>query len=39
MMLAKKLLYSNTKTLTLNLANLELGEGFINFSYACEFVG
>jgi hypothetical protein len=27
MMLARKLRYFNTKTLTLNLANLELGEG------------
>jgi hypothetical protein len=28
MMLARKLPYFNTRTLTLNLANLELGEGF-----------
>jgi hypothetical protein len=35
MMLARKLPYFNTKTLTLNLANLELGEGFRDFSYAC----
>jgi hypothetical protein len=35
-MLARKLPYFNTKTLTLNLANLELGEGFRDFSYACE---
>jgi hypothetical protein len=39
MMLARKLSYINTKTLTLNSANLELGEGFIDFSYACELVG
>jgi hypothetical protein len=39
MMLARKLPYFNTKTLTLNLANLELGEGFRDFSYACELVG
>jgi hypothetical protein len=38
MMLARKLPYFNTKTLTLNLANLELGEGFRDFSYACELV-
>jgi hypothetical protein len=31
MMLAIKLPYFNTKTLTLNLANLELGEGFRDF--------
>jgi hypothetical protein len=28
MMLARKLPYFNTKTLTLNLANMEHGEGF-----------
>jgi hypothetical protein len=39
MMLARKLPYFNIKTLTLNLANLELGEGFRDFSYACELVG
>jgi hypothetical protein len=39
MMLARKLPNLNTMTLTLNLANLELGEGFRYFSYACEFVG
>jgi hypothetical protein len=39
MMLARKLPYFNTKTLTLNLANLEPGEGFRDFSYACELVG
>jgi hypothetical protein len=33
MMLARKLPYLNTKTLTLNLANLELGEGFRDFSF------
>jgi hypothetical protein len=33
MMLARKLTYFNTKTLTLNLANLELGEGFRNFLF------
>jgi hypothetical protein len=32
MMLARKLSYFNTTTLTLNLANLELEEGFRNFS-------
>jgi hypothetical protein len=31
MMLARKLPYFNTKTLTLNLANMELGEGFRDF--------
>jgi hypothetical protein len=31
MMLARKLPYFNTKTLTLNLANLELGEEFRDF--------
>jgi hypothetical protein len=39
MMLARILPYFNTKTLTLNLANMELGEGFRDFSYACELVG
>jgi hypothetical protein len=39
MMLARKLPYFNTKTLTPNLANMELGEGFKDFSYACELVG
>jgi hypothetical protein len=38
-MLARILPYFNTKTLTLNLANMELGEGFRDFSYACELVG
>jgi hypothetical protein len=33
MMLARKLSYFNTKTLTLNLANLELGEEFRDFSF------
>jgi hypothetical protein len=33
MMLARKLPYFNTKTLTLNLANLELGEGFRYFPF------
>jgi hypothetical protein len=33
MMLARKLPYFNTKTLTLNSANLELGEGFRDFPY------
>jgi hypothetical protein len=37
-MLARKLPYFNTKTLTLNLGNMELGEGFRDFSYACELV-
>jgi hypothetical protein len=32
-MLARKLPYFNTKNLTLNLANLELGEGFRDFSF------
>jgi hypothetical protein len=32
-MLARKLPYFNTKTLTLNLANLELGEGFRDFPF------
>jgi hypothetical protein len=31
MMLARKLSYFKTKTLTLNLANLKLGEGFKDF--------
>jgi hypothetical protein len=39
MMLAKILPYFNTKALTLDIANLELGEGFKDFSYACELVG
>jgi hypothetical protein len=39
MMLAKKLPYFNTKTITLNLSNLELGEGFRDFSYASELLG
>jgi hypothetical protein len=33
MMLARKHPDFNTKTLTLNLANLELGEGFIDFPF------
>jgi hypothetical protein len=33
MMLARKLPYFNTMTLTLNLANLELGEGFKDFLF------
>jgi hypothetical protein len=33
MMLARKLPYFNTKTPTLNLANLELGEGFRDFPF------
>jgi hypothetical protein len=33
MMLARKLPYFNTKTLTLNSANLELGEGFRDFPF------
>jgi hypothetical protein len=33
MMLARKLPYFNTKTLTLNLANLELEEGFRDFPF------
>jgi hypothetical protein len=33
MMLARKLPYFNTKTRTLNLANLELGEGFRDFPF------
>jgi hypothetical protein len=33
MMLARKLSYFNTKTLTLNLANLELGEEFRDFPF------
>jgi hypothetical protein len=33
MMLARKLPYFNTKTLTLNLANLELVEGFRDFPF------
>jgi hypothetical protein len=33
MMLARKLPYFNTKTLTQNLANLELGEGFKDFPF------
>jgi hypothetical protein len=32
-MLARNLPYFNTKTLTLNLANLELGEGFRYFPF------
>jgi hypothetical protein len=39
MMLARKLRYFNTKTLTLNFANMELEEGFRDFSYVCELVG
>jgi hypothetical protein len=39
MMLARKLPYFNTKNFTLNLANLELGEGFRDFIYACELCG
>jgi hypothetical protein len=33
MMLARKVPYFNTMTLTLNLANLELGEGFRDFPF------
>jgi hypothetical protein len=33
MMLARKLPYFNTKTLTLNLANLKLGERFRDFTF------
>jgi hypothetical protein len=33
MMLARKLPYFNTKTLTLNLANIEVLEGFIDFPF------
>jgi hypothetical protein len=33
MLLARKLPYFNTMTLTLNLANLELGEGFRDFPF------
>jgi hypothetical protein len=33
MMLARKLPYFNTKTLTLNLADLEHGEGFRDFPF------
>jgi hypothetical protein len=33
MMLVRKLPYFNTKTPTLNLANLELGEGFRDFPF------
>jgi hypothetical protein len=33
MMLARKLSYFNTKTITLNLGNLELGEGFRDFLF------
>jgi hypothetical protein len=33
MILARKLPYFDTKTLTLNLANLELGEEFRDFSF------
>jgi hypothetical protein len=33
MILARKLPYFNTKTLTLNLPNLELGEALIDFSF------
>jgi hypothetical protein len=33
MTLARKLPYFNTKTLTLNLANMELGEGFRDFPF------
>jgi hypothetical protein len=33
MLLARKLSYFNTKTLTLNLANLKLGEGFRDFPF------
>jgi hypothetical protein len=39
MMLARNFSYFNTKTLTLNLTNLELEEGFRDFTYACELVG
>jgi hypothetical protein len=33
MMLATKLSHFNTRTLSLNLANLELGEGFRDFPF------
>jgi hypothetical protein len=33
MMLARRFPYFNTKILTLNLANLELGEGFRDFPF------
>jgi hypothetical protein len=33
MMLARKLTYFNTKNVTLNLAKLELGEGFRDFPF------
>jgi hypothetical protein len=33
MMLARKLHYLNNKTVTLNLANLELGEAFRDFPF------
>jgi hypothetical protein len=33
MMLARKLSYFNTKTLTVNLANFEHGEGFRDFPF------
>jgi hypothetical protein len=33
MMLARKLPFFNTKALTVNLANLELGEGFRDFPF------
>jgi hypothetical protein len=33
MMLARKLPYFNSKTLTLDLANLKLGEGFRDFPF------
>jgi hypothetical protein len=39
MMLARKLPYFNTKALTLNLANFELGERFKKHGFACELVG
>jgi hypothetical protein len=33
MMLARKLAYFNTKTLTLNLSNMELGDGSRHFPF------
>jgi hypothetical protein len=33
MMLARKVPYFNTKTVTLNLANFECGEGFTDFPF------
>jgi hypothetical protein len=36
MMLARNLPYFNTKALTLNLVNFELGDGFTDFSYVSQ---